>query len=282
MIEALDHAVVLVRDFDAAVADYEAFLARKVAWKTSGDGAATALFTLANTSIELMAATGAGSTGDRVRAALDERGEGLASVAFRVGDIARMHRRLSRLGLNPEPVTETTSRSDLDGASLSWKRTRAETAATHGIRQFFLEMQNERPRSVETAPSAITGLDHIVIGTPAPERAAALYGARLGLDMALDRSNPDWGVRLMFFRCGDMIVEIAHSLKGGAAEGLDTFRGLSWRVADIDAAQARLTGSGFNVSEVRIGRKPGTRICTVRDRTSGVPTLLIQPAPPRN
>lgn len=282
MIEALDHAVVLVRDFDAAVADTEAFLARKVAWRTSADGAATALFTLANTSIELMAATGAGATGDRVRAALDERGEGLASVAFRVNDLARMHRRLSRLGLNPEAVTQTASRNDLDDATLQWQRTRADTMATHGIRQFFLEMQGERPQSAPTAPSAITGLDHIVIGTPAPERAAALYGARLGLDMALDRSNPDWGVRLMFFRCGDMIVEIAHSLKDGASEGPDTFRGLSWRVADIDAAQARLAGAGFNVSEVRIGRKPGTRICTVRDRTSGVPTLLIQPAPPRH
>lgn len=286
MIEALDHAVVLVRDFDAAVANYEAFLARNVAWRTSADGAATALFTLANTSIELMAATGAGATGDRVRAALDERGEGLASVAFRVKDVARMHRRLTRLGLNPEAVTETTSRNGLDGATLQWQRTRAETAATHGIRQFFLEMKSERPQSVPTASSPVTGLDHIVIGTPAPERAAALYGARLGLDMALDRSNPDWGVRLMFFRCGDMIVEIAHSLKDsglkdGAGEGPDTFRGLSWRVADIDAAQARLAGAGFNVSEVRIGRKPGTRICTVRDRTSGVPTLLIQPAPPR-
>ena len=42
---------------------------------------------------------------------------------------------------------------------------------------------------------------------PDPERAAALYGARLGLDMALDRSHPDWG-RLMFFRCGDLIVEV--------------------------------------------------------------------------
>lgn len=287
MIQALDHVVVLVRDFDAAVADYEALLARKVAWRTAGDGAATALFTLANTSVELMAATGSGATGDRVRTALDERSEGLASVAFRVGDIARMHRRLSRLGLNPETVVDSDSRNDLDGASLSWKRTRAETVATHGIRQFFLEMQNERPRSVETASSAITGLDHIVIGTPAPERAAALYGARLGLDMALDRSNPDWGVRLMFFRCGDMIVEIAHSLKDsglkdGPGEGPDTFRGLSWRVADIDATQVRLAGAGFNVSEVRIGRKPGTRICTVRNRTCGVPTLLIQPAPPRN
>ena len=52
-------------------------------------------------------------------------------------------------------------------------------------------------------------MDHVVVSTPDPERAAALYGARLGLDMALDRSHPDWG-RLMFFRCGDLIVEVTH------------------------------------------------------------------------
>ena len=52
-------------------------------------------------------------------------------------------------------------------------------------------------------------MDHVVVSTADPERAAALYGARLGLDMALDRSHPDWG-RLMFFRCGDLIVEVVH------------------------------------------------------------------------
>ena len=52
-------------------------------------------------------------------------------------------------------------------------------------------------------------MDHVVVATGDPERAAALYGARLGLDMALDRSHPDWG-RLMFFRCGDLIVEVVH------------------------------------------------------------------------
>ena len=49
------------------------------------------------------------------------------------------------------------------------------------------------------------------------ERAAALYGARLGLDMALDRSHPDWG-RLMFSRCGDLIVEVTHR-PGKPADG---------------------------------------------------------------
>ena len=45
----------------------------------------------------------------------------------------------------------------------------------------------------------------------------------------------------------------------------------------IDAAiSTRLAAAGFNVSEVRIGRKPGTKVFTVRDAAAGVPTILIQ------
>ena len=53
----------------------------------------------------------------------------------------------------------------------------------------------------------------------------------------------------------------------------DRLRGICWRVADIDATQARLTAAGIDVSEVRTGRKPGTRVMTVRSGTCGVPTL---------
>ena len=54
--------------------------------------------------------------------------------------------------------------------------------------------------------------------------------------------------------------------------------GMCWRVADIDATHARLAGAGVDVSEVRTGRKPGTRVMTVRNGTCGVPTLLVQPS----
>ncbi len=97
--------------------------------------------------------------------------------------------------------------------------------------------------------------------------------------MRLDRSNPDWGSRLMFFRLGDLIVEVAHDLKAGVSAGPDSAWGLSWRVPDADAAQARLAGEGFDVSEVRTGRKPGTRVFTVRDAPSGIPTLVLGLAP---
>jgi catechol 2,3-dioxygenase-like lactoylglutathione lyase family enzyme len=114
-----------------------------------------------------------------------------------------------------------------------------------------------------------------VVSTGDPERAAALYGARLGLDMALDRSHPDWG-QLMFFRCGDLIVEVVKRPDAGADQTHDKLWGLSWRVADIDATRARLLAAGIDVSEVRAGRKPGTRVMSVRDGTCGVQTLLLE------
>ena len=125
--------------------------------------------------------------------------------------------------------------------------------------------------------SSVSGLDHIVVRTPDPERAAALYGARLGLDMRLDRSNPDWGTRLMFFRVGDAVVEIAHDLKAGVSAGPDELWGLSWRVANIEAAHHRMAGQKVEVSEIRKGRKPGTRVFTVRNAPGGVPTIVIGP-----
>jgi hypothetical protein len=84
----------------------------------------------------------------------------------------------------------------------------------------------------------------------------------------------------MFFRCGDLIVEVAHDSRAGVSAGPDRLWGLSWRVEDPDAARARLLAAGLDVSETRPGRKPGTRVFTVRDGTCGVPTLMLQPSGP--
>jgi catechol 2,3-dioxygenase-like lactoylglutathione lyase family enzyme len=277
VITGLDHVVILVRDIEAGVAAYQTLFARAPAWRNTGDGADRVLFTLDNMTLELMSPSGDGVTADRIRSVIAEQGEGLASLCFRSSDIARMHRRLDRLTLKPEPVAEVESRDTTSGATLSWKRTRAATEATRGVRLFFLELARERPLSVRTTVASITAMDHVVISTADPERAAALYGARLGLDMALDRSHPDWG-RLMFFRCGDLIVEVVHrpDKDTAADKAHDRLWGLSWRVADIDATRARLASSGVDVSDVRPGRKPGTRVLTVRGGTCGIPTLLVE------
>lgn len=275
MITGLDHVVILLEDLEVGIATYQTLFARAPAWRSTSDGAAMAIFTVANMSVELMAPVGHGPAADRIRAVLPEQGATLASICFRTGDIAGMHRRLDRLALKPDPIAEVESRDTETGATLSWKRTRAATDATRGVRQFFLELSDERPVSPPVGDAPFLGLDHIVVATQDPERAAALYGARLGLDMALDRSNPEWG-HLMFFRCGDLIVEVVHRPDDKADKNRDKLWGMTWRVADVDAVRERLLAAHVNVSEVRNGRKPGTRVVSLRDGTCGIPTLLIE------
>ncbi len=270
MIIALDHIVVLAHDLPAATAGYERLLGMAPSWRSKGEGGDSAVFTLGNVSLEILAPAVNG--GERVRAALDAQGEGLASLAFQVDDIARFHHRLGALGLEPEEISFGESRAEASGAVLSWKRTRAATARTYGVRQFFLELDRARPPSQAYGAASILGIEYAVISTPNADRAAALYGARLGLDMTFDRRGEDGATSFMHFRCGDATLEVARSAQAES----DKFWGVTWRVRDIDAVHARLASEGFNISEVRKGRREGTRVVTVRDAPCGVPTLLIE------
>ena len=150
--------------------------------------------------------------------------------------------------------------------------------ATHGVP---IELCEGKERTTPSPladcdeAAAISALDHIVVRTPNPERAIAFYAGRLGLDLRLDRSNPAWGSRLLFFRCGDLVVEIAHDLKKGVSDGPDQLWGLSWRTPDIAKANARLKAAGVDVSPPRDGRRPGSQVFTVTSHTEGVPTLVI-------
>lgn len=275
MITGLDHIVLVTPDIDAGIAAYQAILGRAPSWRSGKDGVASALFGLDNMALELMAPSGPGGTGDRVRGILAEQGEGLTSLCFRVDDIAKTHRTLDRRALSPEPIADGESHHD--GKALTWKRVRADIDATHGIRHFFIHRDTALPASEAVADAPVTALDHVVVSTTHPNRAAALYGARLGLDMALDRTNEQWGTRLMFFRCGDLIVEIAYRLSEPPGDAPDKFYGLSWRTADIEATRARLAAAGLDVSGIRTGRKPGTRVFTLRNGSLGVPTLFVGP-----
>jgi len=257
-IHGFDHVVIAVRDLAPAVSAYETLLGRKSFAQEEREGVATASIALDNIAVELMAPVGDTEAVRRLDAAL-EIGEGLKSLVFATNDIERLHRRCERVGLEPEQIKLKTDRRSF----------RADTERAHGVRLFF--MQREIPLAPSPyADASILGLDHVVIQSAEMERAAALYGARLGLDMRLDRDLR--GRRLMFFRCGDAIVEIAHVKE----REHDLLWGLSWRVANAEAARARLAGAGIDVSEVRSGMKPGTRVFTVRDSTCNVPTLMIE------
>ncbi len=152
------------------------------------------------------------------------------------------------------------------------------TEATHGVPIVLVERMEATTASPllnSSEAAAISSLDHVVIRSPNPERAVALYAGRLGLDLRLDRSNPEWGSRLLFFRCGDLVVEIAHDLKQGVSDAPDQLWGLSWRAPDIARANERLKTADVEVTEPRKGRRPGTHVFSVQSHTANVPTIVI-------
>ena len=269
MIHALDHVAIAVSDLDASVRDYEALLGRTAEHTAPAAGAERAWLHLANLSVELIAASGPGPAGDRVRGRLESAGEGLLLIAFAVADLAESGRRLARRGVPGHGRSDT-----------AWS---LHPGMTDGVQIVLVERPpgNRPPLSpIDAAPDTVPdGLDHVVIHTPNPDRALALYGAKLGLDLRLDRTNEAWGARQMFFRCGDLVIEIGHGLKAGVSDAPDSLGGLAWRMSHPAAIQARLAAAGFDVSEVRTGRKPGTEVFTVRDRTRGVPTLMLGATP---
>jgi catechol 2,3-dioxygenase-like lactoylglutathione lyase family enzyme len=245
MIEALDHIALSATPLDAAMRGYETLLGRRAEQRA---------IRLANVRLELHDTAGAA---------------GLSMLAFAVRDLAKAQNLLVRRGL---PVTQGSH-----GLHIA-------PQATHGVP---ITLTAHRPDVLpEPSPpagaepdAAVASLDHVVIRSPNPERAIALYAGRLGLSLRLDRSEPAWGARLMFFRCGDLVVEVAHDLKAGVGDGPDRLWGLSWRVPDTLKAHARLSAAGVDVSDVRVGRRPHTKVFTVRSHTAGVPTLMLMLGP---
>jgi catechol 2,3-dioxygenase-like lactoylglutathione lyase family enzyme len=266
MIAGFDHVVIVVRDFEAGVRNYETLLGATASEAMVRDGAAVATMPLSNVSVELMAPVAAGVGAERLEAALAD-GEGLKSLVFATADIERAHRRFSRVGLAPEPIRDAEGTPGARVFRLAKER-------VQGLRLFVMQ-RGEIVQDAGASDHGVSGVDHIVARTPAPEHAEALFGARLGLDLKLVTTIADR--TLMLFRCGDVMLEAVEEATLAQPE----LWGVTWRVADADAAQARLEREGFNVSEVRAGMRPGTRVFTVRDRTGGVPTLMIEPARPR-
>jgi catechol 2,3-dioxygenase-like lactoylglutathione lyase family enzyme len=286
----LDHVILAVDDADAAAAGYARLLGRTPSWRGEhpAAGTANAIFRLENTYLELLAPHGEGPVGTALRAWLAARGEGPLGLAFGTGDAQACRAALAERGLEPGPVEKGMGRDVESGAFREWLRVPLPLARTRGVLLFAIEHLSPAEilplaPAIGDEAAAVCALDHAVVRTADPDAARSLYGDALGLRLALDREFPHWGARLLFFRIGGVTVELAAALgasdappagETGAAAG-DRLWGLSWRVRDADAAHARLLAWGFDVSEVRPGRRPGTRVTSVRSGTLGVPTLIV-------
>ncbi len=286
MLVTLDHVLIAVRELEAATREYTALLGRAPSWRGShpGLGSANTLFRLDNTCLELLSPEGEGEFGTTLARQLDERGEGTMGMAFGTDDAADTAEWLRARGIAASEPLAGEGEDAESGAVRQWRSTFLPRSATRGVMMFAIEHLSE-PDSLPPAEpqhardAVVAALDHIVVSTPDPDDAIDLYQRKLGLRLALDRSFPERGVRLLFFRISGITVELAARIEAGeGSRERDRLGGLAYQVRDADAARARLAEAGFDVSDVRPGNKPGTYVCTVRDRTHGVPTLIIQPS----
>ena len=307
VLRSLDRVVVAVSELDVAVRQYARLLGRTPSWRGEQPAAGTqnSLFRLGNTVLEIVAPRPQ-SLGDpadpsvpqdgareSLRAFLDAQGEGLLALVFGTEDADAFRSAVQERGLQPTPVEKQLDRDVESGAFREWRRVSLSPAATRGVALSAVE--NLSPDEVLPMGAALAeenasvfALDHAVVQTRDPDATRSLYGDGLGLRLALERDFPQWQSRLQFFRVGGVTIEVAANLAEApvgesevAQPGPDRDRlwGLCWRVRDATRAQQRMRDAGFDVSEVRDGRKPGTRVFTLRAGTCGVPTLVLEPTP---
>ena len=296
-LQALDHVTVGVANLELATGQIARLLGRRPSWRGEQPqtGTANALFRLENTTLELLCPSGGAALARALQSWLDANGEGLRGIAFATDAADACRVRLLGAGLEPGALESGLGRDVDSGAYRRWQRLPLPLARTRGVPISAIHHRSPPellPPATAFAAEASTAfaLDHLVVLSADPEASRALYGERLGLRLALDRDFPAWGSRLLFFRVGGVTLELAARLTDGGAPSAgapappaaptpqtDRLFGLSWRVRDAAAARARLAELGFEVSELRDGRKPGTRVFSVRSGTCGVATLMLEP-----
>ena len=287
MLSAFHSVVLAVSNFEQGSQDVSRLLGREPAWLGSerSSGARLALFRLTNTAVEVRGPEGQDSrcqSGPR-EAALAEEGEGLCGIRMELDDLSLAKRVLADRGIEGRGIRQQQAQGAGDAANREWSSLSLDPTASRSIPVELVSDPGGWALPIETgwqAPrSAVAALDHVVVFSSDLDATRDFYGAGLGIRLALDQSFATRGVRLLFFRLGGVTIEIGGRL--GAELGTDArdrFGGLAWRVPDLDGARERLLGDGFDVSELRAGHKPGTRVATVRAPVHGVPTLLIEPA----
>jgi len=285
MLSALDHFVIAVNDLPSATRSYSQLLGRVPTWRGEHPvlGTENSLFRLANTYLELLAPTAGG--GQWLREVLQADGEGPFALAFATPDAEAFRAQAAASGLRPGAVQPGIGRDSDSGAFRKWRNVLLDREATHGVQLFAIEHLSPpellplSPPTHEDAGATVDSVDHVVIHTADSERAKTLYGDALGIRLGLDRTFPQWGSRMQFFRLGHLTLEVVSRLgEGGPAGGGDRFWGVSYRVADAAAAHTRLGAAGFDLTPLKPGRKPGTFVFTVNGGTHGVATLMLQPS----
>jgi catechol 2,3-dioxygenase-like lactoylglutathione lyase family enzyme len=283
IVEAVDRIVLAVDDLANAERIYTRMLGRHPSWRREDrpGGTRHVLYRLANMSLELVSSIGAGPWGTMVKNHLETKGEGIIALFLATNNVKQAAATLTLRGLTAMALPENEGHGD-DGTIRRWKNTMMPRDESRGLAIIATEtlpgsseLEFAPLRDGVTEAEAISALDHIVVMTPDAEACKTLFGAQFGIRLALDHSKPEWGVRQLFFRLGGVTIEVVQSLDKTKAPAKDFFWGMAWKAGSVTTVRERLLREEADVSDVRIGRKKGTQVATIRKPTGGVPTLLV-------
>jgi hypothetical protein len=128
--------------------------------------------------------------------------------------------------------------------------------------------------AVELSTTGVA-VDHVVLQSGDAQDCIRLFRDQLGIRLALDQTVEEWGGRMLFFRAGKMTLEVIENARDKPTQ--DFFWGITYLCPELGKAHTALTEAGVALSELRPGRKPGTRVATLKSHTLGIPSLLVGP-----
>lgn len=257
MIDAFNRIRIAVPQLTEAVADYQRLFSMAPVWQgevIAGDShTPTAWFALANTVLELYQDEG------YTKSTLT----GLVLQAAATSSCACLG-------------TEVTQHYRNQQQSIVAPIRQFDSEAARGL-DVFIEQGELISALVDSRPDkAVHKVDHVVLYTANADDCVRLFGDELGIRLALDQTVPEWGGRMLFFRTGKLTLEVIAPNKG--LEGNDYFWGIAYQVDDMDKVHSALQAQGVVMSDIRKGRKPGTRVVTLKSHALGIPSLLVEPS----
>jgi catechol 2,3-dioxygenase-like lactoylglutathione lyase family enzyme len=278
----VDHLVIAVRDLDAAARGYATLLGLRPSWRGTHPalGTRNVLFGLANCYIELLSPAQAPPR-HPVAAALGEllarKPEALFGIALGTETPEATADALRARGLAVAPATELEAVADT-GAIRRVRTWAIAPEHTRGVPVFAITHERgELPRAepAATPSTAVSAVDHVVLFSDDLDGGLRLWRDAFAIPERWRREIPERGTVNVGLRLGGVTIELVAPLGAAQGERGERLWGVAYRVADCDAAVARVRAAGIAVSDTRAGLAPATRVATVK-WSDGVPTLLLQ------
>jgi len=202
----------------------------------------------------------------------EHKNESIFAICLGSNDFLNDYKKFSELGLNPSKITYGFH-EDRDKVKHEIKFFSFPINKTCDLRILISEASEIQIR--DFGEDVVTKINQVVVYASEMESLKELFESKLGVRLALDKEF-DFGqgkIRMMFFRIGDVTIEIVEDMKINK----NSYSGIGWHCDSIILNHKRFSERGFNISPIRKGRKEGTLVSTIKDAPLSVPTIIIGP-----